>query len=176
MTRKEKEKEVAVLREQFQSLAALVLADYRGLTVSEMNELRGNLRKGQAGMRVLKNTLVRLAYKDTDVAVLAEDLFGPRAAMWTAVDDSAPAMAKTLIEFAKTHPNLEVISGQIRGRRLSPSEVEMLSKMPSRAELLGRLLGSMLGPVSGFVNTLAAVPRSLLNVLTAIQKQKEATS
>lgn len=176
MTKKEKEKEVEFLRNQFNSIAALVLTDYRGLTVAEMTELRGKLRQEQAGARVLKNTLVRLAYKDTDVALLEEDIVGPRAAVWTESEDAAPAMAKVLVEFAKNHPNLELVSGVVNGRKMSSDDVETLSKLPPREVLLGRLLGGMISPVGAFVNTLAAVPRSLLNVLNAIKEQKEATS
>ena len=176
MNRKDKEKEVEYLRDQFQSVAAMVLSDYRGLSVSEMTDLRRKLRQEQASTRVLKNTLVRLAYKDTDVALLSEDIVGPRAGVWTESEDAAPAMAKVLIDFAKDHPKLELISGVVKGRKLSVDDLETLSKLPPREVLLGRLLGGMKSPVGAFVGTLAAVPRSLLNVLNAIKDQKETSS
>lgn len=172
MNRQQKEKEVAWLRERFQSARVLVLTNFTGLTVSEMNQLRSMLRKEGASFKVLKNTLARLAYPDTDVALLSEDLVGPRAAAWTDTDEKAVAMAKVLVDFVKTHPNLELIRGVVQGQKLAPSDVETLSKLPSREQLLARLCGTMNAPVGAFVNTLAAVVRSLLNVLTAIEEKK----
>lgn len=176
MTREEKEKEVAWLREQFQSVTALFLVDFQGLTVAEMGVLRSELRKNGAGFKVLKNTLARLAYKDTDVAVVGDDVVGPRAGVWTHTDDNVPAMAKVLVDFAKTHPKFELKRGMLKGKLVDPTQVETLSKLPSREELLAKLLGTMMAPVSAFVNTLAAVPRSFLTVLKAIEDQKNTSS
>ncbi len=174
MTREEKEKQVAWLRDQFLGVKALFLTDFQGLTVSEMNQLRSDLRSQGINFKVCKNTLVRRAYQDTDVAILGPDLVGPRAAAWTHSVDNVPAMAKVLMDFAKTHPKFSVIRGILDGKLVQPSEVETLSKLPSREELLGMLLGTMKGPIRAFVNTLAAVPRSFLNVLKAIEEKKSA--
>jgi large subunit ribosomal protein L10 len=176
LKRDEKEKQVAWLRGHFKSARALFLTDFQGMSVAETNALRSDLRNRGATFRVLKNTLVRLAYEDTSVAVIGPDLVGPRAAAWTDTDENVPAMAKVLVDFAKTHPNLGLIRGVLNGKLLDPSEMETLSKLPSREELLGRVLGTMMAPVSAFVNTLAAVPRSFLNVLKAIEEQKSASS
>ena len=91
-------------------------------------------------------------------------------------DENVPAMAKVLVDFAKTHPNLGLVRGVLNGKLVDPSDMETLSKLPSREELLARVLGTMMAPVSAFVNTLAAVPRSFLNVLKAIEEQKSASS
>ncbi len=172
LKKEEKEKQVAWLRDQFQGARAMVLMDFQGLTVSEMNSLRSEVRTRGGSMKVLKNTLVRLAYKGTDVECLGPDLFGPRAAVWTQNDDNVPSLAKSLVDFAKTHPNLGLIKGELQGQVFESSELEALAKLPSREELLGRVLGTMLAPVSAFVGTLAAVPRSFLNVLKAIEEKK----
>lgn len=171
-----KEKQVAWLREQFETTKALFLTDFRSLTVSEMNKLRSELRDRGVAFKVLKNTLVRRAYEDTDVAVIGPDLAGPRAAAWTSSEENVPAMAKVLVDFAKTHPNLVLVRGVLNGKLVDPSEMDTLSKLPSREELLGRVLGTMMAPVSAFVNTLAAIPRSFLNVLKAIEEQKSTPS
>ncbi len=176
MTREEKEKQVAWLREQFLGVKALFLTDFQGLTVSEMNQLRSELRNQGITFKVCKNTLVRLAYQDTDVAIIEPDLAGPRAAAWTHSVDNVPAMAKVLADFAKGHPKFSVVRGILDGKLVQPSEIETLSKLPSREELLGMLLGTMKGPIRAFVNTLAAVPRSFLNVLKAIEEKKSAVS
>jgi len=171
-----KEKQVAWLRDQFQVTKALFLTDFRSLSVSEMNQLRSELRDRGVAFKVLKNTLTRRAYQDTDVAAIGPDLAGPRAAAWTSTEENVPAMAKVLVDFAKTHPNLVLVRGVLNGKLVDPSEMDTLSKLPSREELLGRVLGTMMAPVSAFVNTLAAIPRSFLNVLKAIEEQKTTPS
>jgi large subunit ribosomal protein L10 len=176
LKRAEKEKQVAWLREQFQQVRGLFLTDCQGMTVAEMTKLRSELRSRGITFKVLKNTLARLAYQDTDVAVIAPDLTGPRAAAWTAADDQVPAMAKVLIDFAKTHPKMGLIGGMLNGKTVDLPGLEALATLPPREVLLGRLLGTMIAPVSGFVNTLAAIPRSFLYVLKAIEEQKNAAS
>ncbi len=172
MTRKDKEKEVAWLKENFRDVSALVMTDYKGLSVAEISDLRSQLREQGVTFKVVKNTLVRLAAPGTDVEVITSDAVGPRAAAWTTDVDGAPAMAKVLVEYAKKNPKLELISGVLQGTKMSPAELEDLSKLPSRDELMSTLLGTMIAPVGAFVNTLAAVPRSLLNVLKAIEQEK----
>ncbi|MFC1835785.1 50S ribosomal protein L10 [Thermodesulfobacteriota bacterium] len=172
MTRDEKKKQVEWFREKFQSARALIMTDYKGLSVGEMTELRAALRPHGVNFKVIKNTLVRLAYQDTDLAVIDEFVVGPRAAAWTDDEDQAPAMAKALVDFAKAHDNLEVICGAMGGNVLSSADVDSLSKLPPREQLMGMVLGTMIAPVGSFVNTLAAIPRSFLNVLKAIEEQK----
>jgi large subunit ribosomal protein L10 len=168
----EKEKQVAWLRDQFQGVRAVFLVDYKGLTVGEMNTLRSEVRARGGSLKVLKNTLVRLAYSNSDVECLGPDLVGPRAAVWTHSDEGVPALAKTLVDFAKTHPNLGLVKGELQGQVFEASDLEGLAKLPSREELLSRLLGTMIAPISAFVGTLAAVPRSFLTVLKAIEDKK----
>ncbi len=176
MKREEKERQVAWLHEELKTAKALFLTDFQGLSVAEMNALRSELRTRGIKFKVLKNTLARRAYEDTDVSVVGPNLAGPRAAAWTDQEGTVPTMAKVLIDFAKTHQNLGLIGGMLKGKTVSPSEMDILSKLPSREELLGRLLGQMMAPVSAFVNVLAAVPRSFLNVLKAIEEQKASSS
>ncbi len=176
MNRQEKEKRVDWLNEQFRGAKALFLTNFQGLSVAEMNALRSELRNRGVNYKVMKNTLVRLAYQDTDVAGLGPDFVGPRAAAWTETSDNAPAMAKVLVDFAKAHPNLTLIRGVLDGKLVEPTEMETLSTLPPREELLARVLGTMKAPVNAFVSTLAAVPRSLLTVLKAIEEQKSSSS
>jgi len=176
LNREEKEKQVAWLREQFLATKAMFLTNFEGLTVAETNALRAELRQRGINFKVLKNTLVRLAYQDNDVALLGPDVVGPRAAAWTFDAQNAPTMAKVLIDFAKAHPRLELLRGILDGKLVAPSEMETLANLPSKEELIARLLGTMKAPVGAFVNTLAAVPRSFLNVLKAIEGQKDAAS
>ncbi len=176
LNRQEKEKRVGWLNEQFRGAKALFLTNFQGLSVSEMNALRSELRNRGVNYKVMKNTLVRLAYQDTDVATLGPDFVGPRAAAWTETSDNAPAMAKVLVDFAKAHPNLTLIRGVLDGKLVEPTEMEALSTLPPREELLARVLGTMKAPMNAFVGTLAAVPRSLLTALKAIEEQKSSSS
>jgi len=176
LNRQEKEKQVGWLNEQFRGARALFLTSFQGLSVAEMNALRSELRNRGVNYKVMKNTLVRLAYQDTDVASLGADFVGPRAAAWTETSDNVPAMAKVLVDFAKAHPNLTLIRGVLDGNLVEPTEMEALSTLPPREVLLARVLGTMKAPVSAFVNTLAAVPRSLLTVLKAIEEQKSSST
>jgi large subunit ribosomal protein L10 len=176
LTRKEKEKEVAWLREQFEGLKGMCLTNYQGLTVAEMNDLRTGLRNVGAKYKVVKNTLVRRAMGGTPVAGVAEFIVGQRGAAWTDEEDNIPPMTKVLVDLAKDHPNLELVGGLIGDRVLAKEEMEALSKLPSREELLARLVGNMAAPMSAFVNTLANIPRSMLTVLKAIADQKSTAS
>lgn len=176
VTREEKEKEVAWLHEQFDGVASLILTNCQGLKVSQMNDIRSGLRSQGVSFKVLKNTLARLAYQDTDVALLADDVRGPRAAAWTRDENVVPAMAKFLVDFAKSNPKFELVRGVLKGKVVEPSQVETLSSLPSREELLAKLLGTMIAPVSSFAGVLAAVPRSFVRVLKAIEEKKSAAS
>ncbi len=175
MNRKKKEEQVEWLHKHFSTAEALFLADCQGMKVSEMGSLRAEMRSRGALVKVLKNTLARRAYEGTSVSVIGEHIVGPRAAAWTVDANAAPAVAKALIDFAKTHPNLELVMGVLSGRKVTPADMEALAKLPSREELLSQLLGTLIAPVSSFVGTLAAVPRSLLNVLKAIEDKKKDT-
>lgn len=172
MKKSQKEQQVAWLAEEFKGAKALFLTDFRSMTVAETNALRVELRKHGVRYKVLKNTLARRAYVDTDVAVIGPDLHDTRAGAWTTSEEAVPKMAKALIDFAKTHPNLILVKGMLQGRLVEVSDMDALAKMPSREELLARLLGTMKAPVGAFVNTLAAIPRGLMNVLNAIADQK----
>lgn len=172
MTRKEKEQEVTWLREQFSGVKLFFLTDFQGLTVAEMNDLRSQLRNEGATYKVLKNTLVRRAYTDTSVELIGDSVIGPRGAAWTTEEEKAPDIAKVLVEFTKGHPKLELVRGVLNREIVEPQQLEALSKLPSKDELRARLLGTMIAPIGAVVNTLAAIPRSFLNVLKAVEQQK----
>ena len=173
MTRQEKELEVAWLRAQFKGVRGLFLTNYQGMTVAEMNDLRVQLRKHGVSFKVVKNTLARRACPDTNVALVQDFMVGPRGWAWTEESEHLQDMAKVLVDFAKANKKLELIAGVLGDTRLEPSDLDELAKLPPREVLLSRVLGTMIAPVSSFVGTLAAVPRSFLSVLKAIEQQKE---
>jgi len=156
--------------DKFTRAVVAVLADYRGLTVDEINELRSALRKLPDGeFRVVKNSLCRRLLADTDMEDLAEHFIGPTS-VYFGYDDPVEA-TKKLIEFAKGNNTFEIKAGFYDGRVLSAADVETLSKMPSKLELQSMLLSVLSAPPRNLVNLLANVPRGLLNVLNA-QKAK----
>ncbi|RMF47547.1 MAG: 50S ribosomal protein L10 [Deltaproteobacteria bacterium] len=172
MNRTGKEQLVAELAGKLASVKAAFIADYRGLTVEQANDLRNKLREAGVEYQVVKNTLLKLAIRDTESACLEEFLQGPTAIAMAGEDPVAPA--KVLSEFAKANDKFELKGGMLDGKKLDISGIKALSDLPSREVLLAKVLGSMNAPVSNFVGVLAAVPRSLVQVLAAIQDKKAA--
>ena len=173
MRLEEKQKITEDLHERFSKSAIVVVADYKGLDVSSMNDLRRKLREEDIEFQVAKNTHLTRAAKDTEVALIQDYFKGPSAVALSYKDPVAPA--KILTQFAKDNQKLEIKGGVLKDKVLDVDAIKALAKLPSREVLLGQFL-SMLNEVpSSFVRTIAEIPRSLLNVLTAIRDQKEAT-
>jgi len=172
LNKQSKEALVAEYAEKFKAAKAAFLADYRGLNVEQANALRRKLQAVGVEYRVAKNTLLRLAAKDTDVACLDEFLVGPTAIALVSEDPVAPA--KALVEFAKQNNAFELKAGMLSGRLLAAADIKALAELPSREELIAKMLGSMNAPATNFVGVLAAVPGSFVRVLAAIRDQKEA--
>ena len=172
MNKQSKQDLVAELAEQLKGTKAAFLADYRGLNVEKSTDLRRKLRAAGAEYRVIKNTLLRLAAQGTPAACLDPELKGPTSVTLVTSDPVAPA--KALVEFAKANQAFELKAGMLDGKLLTAADVKALAELPSREVLLGRLLGTLNAPTSNFVGVLAAVPRSLVQVLSAIKDQKAA--
>jgi large subunit ribosomal protein L10 len=163
---------VADIAAKLADCKAAFLADYRGLSVEQVEQLRAELRAAGVEYRVIKNTLLRLAAKGTEIECLSGQLVGPTAVALVRNDPVAPA--KVLVEFAKKCQAFELKAGALGGKVLSVPDIQALAELPSREVLLAKMLGSMNAPVTNFVGVLAAVPRSLVQVLAAIQDQKAA--
>jgi large subunit ribosomal protein L10 len=172
LNRQSKEDLVAELAERLKDTRAAFLADYRGLNVAKATELRRKLRAAGVDYRVVKNTLLRLAAQGTAAECLDAHLKGPTAVAMVTGDPVAPA--KALVEFAKANQAFELKYGMLDGKLLRPEDIKALADLPSREVLLARLLGSLNAPTTNFVGVLAAVPRSLVQVLSAIKDQKAA--
>jgi large subunit ribosomal protein L10 len=170
----EKKKITEDLHERFSKSAIVVIADYKGLNVSAMNDLRRKLREEDIEFQVAKNTLLMRAAKDTEVALIQDYFKGPSAVAFSYKDPVAPA--KILAQFAKDNQKLEIKGGVLRDKVLDVDAIKALAKLPSREVLLGQLLSVLNGVPSAFVRTMAAIPRSLLNVLVAVRDQKEAAT
>ena len=172
LNRSQKEQQVAELTEQLKATSAAFLADYRGINVEQETALRAKLREAGVTYKVVKNNLLKLAAKDADVTCLNEYMAGPTAIAFAGADVVAPA--KILSEFAKTVQAFELKAGVMGGKLMTAADIQALSDLPSREQLLASALSSMNAPVSNFVGVMAAIPRSLVNVLTAVKDQKAA--
>ncbi len=144
MNRKEKEQAISDLGERVKGFRAAVLTNYRGLNVEQLNHLRQRLREEKISYHVVKNTLMKLASKGTDLEKLGNYFEGPTA---IAISYGDPVLlAKILSEFVKTQPSLEIKVGLIQGKVASPEEVKALATMPSRQVLFAQILGGIQGP------------------------------
>jgi len=172
MNRTEKEQIVQELAEKLSKVKAAFIADYRGINVEQVTRLRRELVAVGVDYRVVKNSLLRLASKGTPAEPLQKFCAGPTAIALAGDDVVAPA--KILAKYASELAAFELKAGVLDGKLISVDEITALSKLPSREELLGQALRSMNAPVSNFVGTLAAIPRSLVQVLNAIGQSKAA--
>ncbi len=171
MNRTEKSNEVSKLKQRFEKAKTMIFADYRGLTVAEVTELRQKLYAQQSTMKVVKNRLAKLAFKDLKVEGVDPFLKGPTAIASSDADPVVPA--KVLVDFAKDHEKLQLRAGFMDGMVLDVKAIIALAKLPSREVLLSKMLGSLQAPATNFVNVLAAVPRGLVTALAAIRDGKE---
>jgi large subunit ribosomal protein L10 len=168
----EKQQIVEALREKFAASKVVILTDYKGLNVEQMNDLRRKLREAEVEYQVVKNTLLTRASMDTSVAVLSDAFKGPSGVAIAFKDPVTPA--KVLMQFAKDNAKLEIKVGVLNGKLLDPAAIMALSKLPSREELLAQVLSAMAAVPRSLVQALADVPRRMVNVLNAIKEQKEA--
>lgn len=135
-----------------QDAQSVVLVDHRGLTVEQDTELRKQLREAGITYKVYKNTMMNFAFKGTDCESLTPHLHGTNALAISADDATAPA--RILSKFAKEYPALELIAGVVEGNYNDQAGVQVLASIPSRDELLGKLLGSIQSPIANFARVL----------------------
>lgn len=167
----EKKAVVAEVSAQVADAQTVVVAEYRGITVENMTRLRAQARTQGVYLRVLKNTLVRRAVADTPFAGIADQLVGPLA---YGISKDPVAAAKVMHEFAKAHDKFVVKAGAMPNFIMSASDVGNLASMPSRDELLSKLLGTMQAPVAQFVRTLNEVPTKFVRGLAAVRDKQAA--
>jgi large subunit ribosomal protein L10 len=173
-TRVQKEQIVQDLTDKFNRLTSAVFVDYHGLPVNEVEELRDKLHEADVEYHVIKNRLLKIAVEKSDLNVKMEVIEGPLAAGISYSDAVAPA--KILYEFAKTHEHVKILHGIVEGELVDKQNVEALAQLPSKEELLARMVGSINAPVSNFVGVLRAQVSSVVYVLQAVARSKEGAS
>ncbi|HHW31160.1 MAG TPA: 50S ribosomal protein L10 [Clostridiaceae bacterium] len=170
----QKKEVVSQLTEKLKASESIILADYRGLTVEQDTELRSALRKAGVEYRVIKNTLIKFAAKESGLEELNPFLVGPTA---LAISDSDPvAPAKVLYEYANKYNNLELKAGIVNGKLVDVKGIKELAELPPKEVLLAKVLGGFNAPIAGLVNVLNANIRGLVVALNAIAEKKAEAS
>ena len=171
--KEQKAEQVELLTEKLKKAKVAVLTDYRGLTVSQLQELRGKLRTGDVEYRVIKNTLARRAAEAAGVPELQSELEGPVAIAFGYEDLAAPS--KLINEWLRaTRLKLDVKGGLVEGRVFSPDQVKQLADLPSREILIAQLMGTLQSPVAQLVGIMQTPLQTLLGVLNAYKTKLEA--
>ena len=175
MKRSDKEALAASMGEVFSNSQLGLLVDYRGLTVGEVTELRMELNKSEAKMQVLKNRLAKIAIKGTAFESMDAHLTEPRAFIFA---EEPVAPAKTLVDFLKTHDKAQLVGGVLvtgdQGKWMDADQVKALANLPSREELLAKLLFLFNAPTTNLVRTLNEVPAKFVRGLAAVRDSKGA--
>jgi len=163
---------VAEIKDKLGSASAFVIADYRGLNVKEMQELRRNMSEAGCQIKIYKNRLTKIALAELEMDPMDEYLDGPTA---FALSDADPVVvAKTVMDFAKEHEALEVKGGFIDAGVVDAATVKALAALPSREELIAKLIGSLQSPTTGLVRVLNGPVSAFARTLQAIADKKAA--
>ena len=170
MDRRTKEQILSELQGKLKEAKLGVLTSFSGMNVAKMEALRTALRKSNAELKVVKNTLLGIASKETDFSILADHFKWPVAVVLSHKDPVGPT--KVLIDFAKKNPELEIKIGVLDGKLLTSSDISALAELPSREVLLGKLVSVMAAVPTSFVTVLSGVPRSFVQVLNAYCDKK----
>ena len=165
---------VAEVAEVAAKAQSVVAAEYRGLTVSQMTELRAKARKQGVYMRVVKNTLARKALAGTSFEAVGPKLKGPLVLAFS--KDDPGAAARVVKDFAKANEKLVATLVSLGGQVLPPKDLDAVASLPTREQALSMLLGTIKAPSQKLVSTLAAVPSKLVRTLAAVRDQKQAAA
>jgi large subunit ribosomal protein L10 len=169
-TREQKAAEVSELTEQIGKASNAFLIDFKGITVPQVTELRKQVRQTNSGYVVVKNTLALIALKDSPIINMKEQFTGPTAIAFNSTD--AVVLAKALTKFAKDVPAVQFKGALLNGQVVPASEIQNIANLPSREELVAKLLFVLQSPIRGLVTVLQANIRNLAVVLDQIAKQK----
>ena len=174
MIQHKKQNTVENLKERLAGAKAIILVDYKGINVEQVNKLRNLFREAQVDYLVQKNTLIKIALNELGINDLDVYLQGPTAVAISKNDEVAPA--KVLVKFVKDVMEEadfpEFKGGLISGKVMNQSELQEIAQLPSREELLARLMGSMKAPLSNFVNVSQGIIRKFVYAVDALAKQK----
>jgi len=171
LTRNDKEQLLAEYEKGLATAPHAFLVGYQGITVPQDTALRAKVRQSGGEYVVVKNTLALRAIDSKALSALNEHFVGPTAVVWSAKDPVS--LAKALTDFAKDVPALQFKAGLVEGRAVAASQIKEIAQLPSRDELIAKLLFLLQSPIVRFARVLAAVPQSFVMVLDQVRKKKE---
>ena len=166
-----KQAAVADVVDKMQRAQSVVVLDYRGLTVAEVSDLRSKFREAGVEYKVIKNNMLKRAAEELKIEGVEDYFKGPTAVAFGFEDPVAPA--KILCKFVKDAGKTEIKGGILAGQAMDAKKVESLSKLPSKEELIAKMMGSLNAPITIFALALQAIPRGLACALKAVAEQKQ---
>lgn len=167
----DKKQIVAEVAEVASRAVSVVAADYRGLTASQMTKLRSNARQANVNLRIVRNTLARIALKGTEFEGLNTSLTGPIILAFAS--DEPGATARLMRDFAKEHENLDVRAISLGGKVYDKGQLDAIAKLPTKSEAIATLLSVMQAPISKLVRTMAEPHAKLVRTLAAVRDTKQ---
>jgi large subunit ribosomal protein L10 len=173
-TKAQKSAEVSELTQEIGNANNAFLIDFKGITVPQVTELRKQVRETKSGYVVVKNTLALIALKDSPIVAMREQFNGPTAIAFNATD--AVMLAKALTKFAKDVPAVRFKGAMLNGQVVPTEQIQTIATLPSRAELVSKLLFVLQSPIRGLATVLQANIRNLAVVLGQIEKQRSTTA
>lgn len=168
LNREQKQNIIKDLKENVDKQKSMVFVSVQGLKAPDLLELRNKLKESNCRLMVAKKTLMNIAFKDSKVDIDVDKLEGEVALVFGFEDEVLPA--KTSYEFSKKNDNLKILGGFLENKFREVNEIITLAKIPSKKELLAKVVGSMSAPISGFTNVLHGNLRNLVYVLKEIKK------
>ena len=167
-----KENKISQMKEKIDKAQVAIVTEYKGYTVEEITKLRRSLQKIEGDYMVTKNTLAKLAVKDTPYEVLTDSFKGPIAIAFGFGDQVAPA--KALSDFIKDTKKGEILAAAMDGKFMTAAEAKALANLPSRAEIYAKMLGCINSPASGIVGGINGVMSALVRAVAAVRDTKQA--
>jgi large subunit ribosomal protein L10 len=174
LTRADKEKLIAEYQEGLAQAQHAFLLGFKGITVPQVTELRNRVRATGGEYLVVKNNLALRAIDSTALAALEEHFVGPTAVVFSTTDPVT--LAKALTDYAKEVPAVEFKGGMVEGRAIAAGQIKEIAQLPTREQLIAKLLFLLQSPIVRFARVLAALPQSLVVVLDQVRQQKEETA
>ena len=168
----QKQATVSELQAKLAGAQAVIVAEYRGLNVARVTQLRSKARKSGLYLRVLKNTLARRAIRGTPFEKLADQMVGP---LMYGISQDPVAGAKVLAEFAKENEHFVIKAGAMPNAMMSAQDIKALAQLPSREELIATLLGTLQAPIAKLVRTMNELPARFVRTLAAVRDAKSGT-
>jgi large subunit ribosomal protein L10 len=162
---------VKEINDRFKANPTVMVIEYKGLSVKEMQRLRRQLKRAKAEFRVVKNSLLRIASKETGIERINDLFEGPTAV--AICDDDPASVAKVFVDSMKAYPAVRLKGGIVDGKVIGSEEVTRLSRLPSKEVLLSQFVGMLTNPIANFIGVLTELQRSLLYVLNSLKEVKE---